>query len=108
MPVFAFSQIAGRLVNVSSAVTLRWIQVKEADMPKVEDGERWAAMQADWQAVNQEARTARLRVTQAFIRAAAGDGSGPTTAQLELAEKLELAADDKRLALDEFVKQAFG
>lgn len=77
-------------------------------MPKVEDGERWAAMQADWQAVNQEARTARLRVTQAFVKAAAGDGSGPTTAQFDLAEKLELAADEKRLALDEFVKQAFG
>lgn len=77
-------------------------------MPKVEDGERWAAMQTDWQAVNQEARTARFRVTQAFIKAAAGDGSGPTTAQLDLAEQLEQAADDKRLAMDEFVKQAFG
>lgn len=77
-------------------------------MPEVEDGERWAAMQSDWQTVNQEARTARFRVTQAFIKAAAGDGSGPTTAQLELAEKLEQAADEKRLALDEFVKQAFG
>jgi len=77
-------------------------------MPKVEDGERWAAMQADWQAVNQEARTARFRVTQAFIKSAAGEGSGPTTAQLDLAEKLEQAADEQRLAMDEFVKQVFG
>jgi hypothetical protein len=77
-------------------------------MAKVEDGEKWAAMQADWQAVNQEARTARFRVTQAFIKSAAGDGSGPTTAQLDLAEKLEAAADEKRLALDAFVKRVFG
>lgn len=79
-------------------------------MATIEDGEKWAAMHADWQVVNQEARTARVRVTQAFVKsaAAAGGGSGPTTAQLELAERLEQAADEKRLALDEFVKQAFG
>mgnify|MGYP003385293951 CR=1 FL=1 len=77
-------------------------------MAKVEDGQKWAAMQADWQAVNQDARIARARVTQAFAKCAAGDGSGPTTAQLELAEKLETAADEKRLAMDAFVKQVFG
>jgi hypothetical protein len=77
-------------------------------MATIEDGEKWAAMHADWQVVNQEARTARVRVTQAFVKSAAGGGSGPTTGQLELAEKLEQAADEKRLALDEFVKQAFG
>ncbi|MDO8449707.1 MAG: hypothetical protein Q7T10_12985 [Rhodoferax sp.] len=77
-------------------------------MATIEDGEQWAAMQADWQVVNQEARTARFRVTQAFVKAAAGDGSGPTTGQLELAEKLEEVADQKRLAMDEFVKRAFG
>lgn len=77
-------------------------------MAKVEDGERWAAMQADWQAVNEEARIARSRVTQAFAKSIAGDGSGPTTAQIDLAEKLEIAADEKRLAMDAFVKQVFG
>jgi len=77
-------------------------------MATVEDGEKWAAMQADWQAVNEEARLARSRVTQAFVRSAAGDGSGPTTAQLDLAEKLEVAADEKRLAMDAFVKRVFG
>ena len=77
-------------------------------MATIEDGERWAAMQADWQAVNQEARTARFRVTQAFVKSAAGEGSGPTTAQLELAETLEEAADEKRLAMDDFLKRAFG
>lgn len=77
-------------------------------MIRIEDGEKWAAMQTDWQAVNQEARTARFRVTQAFMRSAAGGGSGPTTGQLDLAEKLEQAADDKRLAMDEFVKKVFG
>ena len=77
-------------------------------MPTVQDSEKWAAMQADWQAVNQEARTARFRVTQAFIKSAAGEGSGPTTTQLDLAEKLEQAADEQRLAMDEFVKQVFG
>lgn len=77
-------------------------------MATIEDGEKWAAMQADWQVVNQEARTARFRVTQAFVKSAAGEGSGPTTGQLELAEKLEQAADDKRLAMDEFVTQVFG
>lgn len=77
-------------------------------MIRIEDGEKWAAMQTDWQAVNQEARTARFRVTQTFMRSAAGGGSGPTTGQLDLAEKLEQAADDKRLAMDEFVKKVFG
>ena len=77
-------------------------------MAKIEDGEQWAAMHADWLAVNQEACTARVRVTQAFVKSASGNGSGPTTAQLDLAEKLEEAADVKRLAMDAFVKQAFG
>lgn len=77
-------------------------------MATIADGEKWAAMQADWLAVNQEARTARFRVTQAFVKSAAGEGSGPTTGQLELAEKLEQAADEKRLAMDEFVTQVFG
>lgn len=77
------------------------------DMASVEDGMKWAAMQADWQAVNQEARTARVRVTQAFMKSAATQGAGPTTGQLDLAEKLEQAADEKRLAMDEFLKQVF-
>lgn len=77
-------------------------------MARVEDGIKWASMQTDWQTVNQEARTARTRVMQAFTKSAAGEGSGPSTGQLELAETLEQAADEKRLAMDEFVKQAFG
>ena len=77
-------------------------------MSTIEDGEKWAAMHNDWQAVNQETRTARFRVTPASVKSAAGEGSGPTTAQLDLAKKLEQAADEKRLAMDEFVKKAFG
>lgn len=77
-------------------------------MATIEDGKKWAAMQADWQAVNQEAHTARFRVMQAFMKSAGGDGSGPTTGQLDLAEKLEQAADEKRRAMDEFVKKVFG
>lgn len=65
-------------------------------------------MPTGWLAVNQEARTARVRVTRAFVKAAAGNTSGPTTAQIELAERLEEAADQKRLTMDEFVKQTFG
>ncbi|MEO6321808.1 MAG: hypothetical protein ABIR56_14060, partial [Polaromonas sp.] len=64
-------------------------------------------MQADWKAINEEARIKRSRVMQAFQKAAAGEGSGPTTAQIELAEKLEQAADDKRLELDELMKKYF-
>jgi len=52
-------------------------------MARVEDGEKWAAMQIDSQAVNQEACTARLRVAQAFMKSAAGEGSGPTTSNAE-------------------------
>lgn len=77
-------------------------------MATVEDGEKWAAMQADWRVVNQEACTARFRVMQAFKKSATSESSGPTTAQLELAEALEQEADEKRLAMDEFVKQVFG
>ena len=77
-------------------------------MAKVADGEKWAAMQTQWQAVNQEARTMRARVTQAFVKAATGQGSGPTTAQIELAEQLEQAADERRLAMDQFVNRVFG
>jgi hypothetical protein len=76
-------------------------------MATVEDGEKWAAMLADWQAVNEEAHIARFRVMQAFQKSAAGEGSGPTTGQLDLAEKLEQAADEKRLAMDEFVNKVF-
>ena len=77
-------------------------------MATIEDGEKWTTMHVDWQAVNQEARTVRARVTQAFVKAASGEGSGPTTGQLDLAERLEQAADEKRLAMDEFVNQVFG
>jgi len=52
-------------------------------MARVEDGEKRAAVQFDWQAVNQEARTARLRVAQAFMKSAAAEGSGPTTSNAE-------------------------
>jgi hypothetical protein len=82
--------------------------VKEADMASIEDGKKWALMQTDWQEINQEACIARNRVMQAFKKSAGGEGSGPTTGQLELAEKLEQAADELRLAMDEFVKQTFG
>jgi hypothetical protein len=95
-------------LNFAGWLSCYWFQVKEADMATIEDGEKWAAMQADWQAVNQESHTARFRVMQAFLKSAAGDGSGPTTAQLDLAEKLEQAADEKRRAMDEFVKKVFG
>lgn len=77
-------------------------------MANVGDGEKWATMQADWLALNEEARIARFRVMQAFQRSAAGGGSGPTTGQLDLAEKLEQAADGKRLEMDEFLKKYFG
>jgi hypothetical protein len=95
-------------LNFAGWLSCYWFQVKEADMATIEDGEKWAAMQADWQAVNQESHTARFRVMQAFLKSAAGDGSGPTTAQIDLAEKLEQAADEKRRAMDEFVKKVFG
>ncbi len=77
-------------------------------MVNVEDGKKWAEMQAEWQVVNQEACMARLRVMQAVKKSVSGDGAGPTTGQIELAEKLEQAADEKRLTMDEFVKQVFG
>lgn len=77
-------------------------------MPKLEDGEKWMSLEAEWQAVNQEACTARARVTQALTRATAGDGVGPTSGLLELTEKLEQVADAKRLAMDEFVQRTFG
>jgi hypothetical protein len=76
-------------------------------MAGVGDGEKWATMQADWKALNEEARLERFRVMQAFQKSAAGEGSGPTTAQLDLAEKLEQAADEKRLDMDELVKKYF-
>jgi hypothetical protein len=77
-------------------------------MAGVGDGEKWATMQADWLALNEEARIARFRVMQAFQKSAAGEGSGPTTGELDLAEKLEEAADGKRLEMDEFLKKYFG
>lgn len=104
---FGILQFAERLPKVPSVATIFLFYVKDTDMASVEDGMKWAAMQADWQAVNQEARTARVRVTQAFMKSAAAQGAGPTTGQLDLAEKLEQAADEKRLAMDEFLKQVF-
>ena len=77
-------------------------------MATIEDDEKWVTMHKEWQAVSQEARTLRVRVTQTFAKAASGEGSGPTTGQLDLAERLEQAADKKRLAMDEFVNQVFG
>jgi len=77
-------------------------------MVRVEDGIKWASMQTDWRVVNQEARTARSRVMQAVTKFAAKGGTGPSSGQLELAERLEQAADEKRLAMDEFVQRVFG
>lgn len=76
-------------------------------MAKLGDGEKWEAMQADWHALNTEARLARFRVMQAFQKSAAGDGAGPTTGQLELAEKLEEAADRKQQEIDAFLQKYF-
>lgn len=76
-------------------------------MAMVGDGEKWEAMQADWHALNEEARLARLRVMQAFQKSTAGEGAGPTTGQLDLAEKLEEAADRKRLEIDAFLQKYF-
>lgn len=77
-------------------------------MARVEDGIKWASMQSDWQAVNQEACKAEARVMQAFAKFAVKGRACPRLGQLEFAERLEQAADEKRLAMDEFVQRAFG
>lgn len=68
---------------------------------------QWTGMQAEWQVINQEARTARHLITRAFAECMAGKGTGPTEGQLDLADKLERAADEKRLAMDEFLRKVF-
>jgi hypothetical protein len=65
-------------------------------------------MQTGWRVVNQEARTARASVMQAVTKFAAKGGTRPSSGQLELAERLEHAADEKRLAMDAFVLRVFG
>jgi len=77
-------------------------------MASVEDGIKWVSMQSDWQAVNQEACKAQARVMQAFTKFAANGSTCLGLGQLELAERLEQAADEKRLAMDAFVQRVFG
>lgn len=78
----------------------------------MEDIERarsqWTGMQAEWQVINQEARKARGIVTQAFADCMAKQGTGPSEAQLVLADKLEREADAKRIAMDDFLRKVFG
>jgi hypothetical protein len=53
-------------------------------MPMVEGDEKSAAVQFDWQAVNQEVHSARWRVAHAFLKSDAGEWSGPTPQTLSV------------------------
>jgi len=73
-----------------------------------EAGKKWNGMHEKWSIANQEARQARFAVTKAFTQCAAGEGAGPSAAQIELTEKLERHADELQLAEASFLKEIFG
>jgi hypothetical protein len=70
--------------------------------------EKWNALYEQWHEAHQIAREARHEVTQAFVRCAAGQGTGPTTEQIERAERWERIAEEKRYDEAEFLRQVFG
>lgn len=71
-------------------------------------GQIWGAMHDEWKAAYQDARMARHELTLAFGRCVAGQGAGPTEAEIERTTALERRADELRLAEDAFLKGYFG
>jgi hypothetical protein len=73
-----------------------------------EAGKEWAVRNEDWKISQQEAREARFNVTKAFRECFAGNGPGPTQAELALTEELEKTVDAKKIGIDEYLKSVFG
>lgn len=63
----------------------------------------WNQIWGEWKTINQEARQARALVMHAYAQCAAGNGAGPTDAQLNAADKLEHLADSLSIELDHLV-----
>lgn len=71
-------------------------------------GEEWAAMHQEWSEAFQAANEANHAVTAAFRACSKGNGTGPTMAQIDKAEKLQQVADDLKLKEAEFLRSVFG
>lgn len=70
---------------------------------------------AEWQAALQrskmagiEARLAVQEINQKYREASVGRGPGPTSAQIEAADRLEQAARDARMIEEAILNRAFG
>lgn len=69
-------------------------------MARVEDGRKWAAMQTDWQAVDQEALTTQFRVMQTFVKSGAdGHAMHHGSTQADYSDRAS-ATDQVRSAIE--------
>jgi hypothetical protein len=68
----------------------------------------WKTLYEAWQVCNEEAREARAIVLNAYVKALAGEGPGPTVAQRDEALMREAYADKMAVELDRLVTNRMG
>jgi len=69
-----------------------------------EAGQKWEKLHLDWVLANQEARRMELKTQVQFKSFMKGKGTGPSDADVELADKLRHKANDALATCDEFVR----
>lgn len=65
----------------------------------------WDILFTQWERAHREARDARGAVTRAFMDNSAGVGAGPTTDQMDEADRLEGIADKLNDELKSIIKK---
>lgn len=77
-------------------------------MPTMDEhGEHWALLYQQWHEVNQEYMQAAAQERAAFMACAQGLGTGPKGELVDRVELLRRLADEKRVAMDTYLKSVF-
>jgi hypothetical protein len=66
---------------------------------------KWAIMQEEWHETSILARQAQMRVWQALVEQAGGQGCGPTPFEVQQALGLQRGADLKLAELNQFIRE---
>lgn len=72
-----------------------------------EAGQQWEALHQGWVFANQEARRMELKNMMRYKACGEGHGTGPSAADLGLAEELRRVANDAQADRDEFTRRVF-
>lgn len=70
-----------------------------------EAGQQWEELHRGWVHANQEARRMELKNMLRYKALAEGKGTGPSAADLALADELRRVANDAQADCDEFIRK---